>query len=153
MEHSFNPNPIIRMMKIFALAIIFSAGAFYFRTYIEGILYSLIYLVWIIAAVYMILIYSGSRFEVVTLGETSVKHTIGLLSQRNTVLPYAKITEKRYDQTLLERLVGLGTMHLDTAGGSAVAVHMLDVKKSDFKKVMEAVEKGAGKVRPDETGE
>ncbi len=151
MEQTFNPNPIIRILKISVLALIFSAGAFYFHTYLEGILYTLIYLVWIIAAVYMILIYSGSRFETVSLGETSVKHTVGVLSQRNTVLPYAKITEKRYDQSLLERVLGLGTMHLDTAGGASVAIHMYDVKRSDFDKILAAVEKGAGKVKPDET--
>ena len=60
-------------------------------------------------------------------------------------MPYVKITEAGYSQGLIQRIFGVGTLTLDTAGGSAVAIYLSDIKRSDIDEVLSEVREKSGK--------
>ncbi len=145
MAYSFNPNPILGGSRIIILSVILTVAAFFLQPYIERIFIPLVGLLWLIAILYVALIYAAAKFEVITLSETSVTHTKGVLSRRNVVLPYVKVTEATYSQTLMQRIFGVGTLHLDSAGGSMVAINVANIKKRDIDMIIADVNKKSGK--------
>jgi membrane protein YdbS with pleckstrin-like domain len=145
MQYSFNPNPIVGTLRILFLAILLSLIAYTFQTYIDRIFLALLGMTWLIAALYIAILYARAKFEVITMEEKAVRHTQGILSQKSVVLPYVKITEATYTQSLAQRLFSVGNLHLDSAGGALVAIHSMDIKKSDIDKIMADVRKNSGK--------
>ncbi len=145
MAYSFNPNPIIGGSRIIILSVILSIAAFFLQSYMERIFIPLVGLVWLIAIIYVALVYAVAKFEVISLSETSVTHTKGILSKRNVVLPYVKVTEATYTQTIMQRIFGVGTLHLDSAGGSMVAINVANIKKRDIDMIIADVNKKSGK--------
>jgi uncharacterized membrane protein YdbT with pleckstrin-like domain len=144
MPYSFNPNPILGALRILFLAILLSLIAFTFQNYIERIFLPLVGITWLIAVIYIAILYARAKFEVITLEDSSIRHTRGVLSQMSVVLSYSKITEATYTQTLMQRIIGVGNLHLDSAGGSMMAIHVQDVKKSDIDRTMENTRKKSG---------
>lgn len=145
MPYSFNPNPIVGALRILFLAILLSLIAFTFKDMIERIFIPLVGITWLVAVIYIAILYARAKFEVVTLEETSIKHTRGVLAQKSVVLSYSKITEATYTQTLFQRVIGIGDLHLDSAGGSFMAIHVNDVKKTDIDRTMENARNKSGK--------
>lgn len=144
MPYSFNPNPIVGALRILFLAILLSLIAFTFQKYIDRIFLALVGITWLIAAIYIAILYARAKFEVITLEDSTIRHTRGVLSQASVVLSYSKITEATYTQTLMQRIIGVGNLHLDSAGGSMMAIHVQDVKKADIDKTMENARKKSG---------
>lgn len=145
MQYSFNPNPIVGALRIFVLAILLSLIAFTFKDSIDRIFLPLVGITWLIAIIYIASLYARAKFELITMEEKAVRHTKGILMQKSVVLPYVKITEATYTQTLMQRILGVGDLHLDSAGGANVAIHSHDVKKSDIDLIMGDVRDKTGK--------
>jgi membrane protein YdbS with pleckstrin-like domain len=76
--------------------------------------------------------YASAKFELISLDEKSMRYTRGILFQHNVILPYAKITEATFAQTPLQRIFKVGTLRVDSAGGSVVAILVHDVNRSDI---------------------
>jgi membrane protein YdbS with pleckstrin-like domain len=111
---------------------------------IDRIFIPLVGITWLIAVIYIAILYARAKFEVITLEESAIRHTRGVLAQKSVVLSYSKITEATYTQTIFQRVIGIGNMHLDSAGGSMMAIHIMDVKKADIDKTMENARKKSG---------
>ncbi|MFH0884713.1 MAG: PH domain-containing protein [Candidatus Micrarchaeota archaeon] len=134
MAHSFHPHPIVGATKIFIMTILLSALVYLMRDVLERILFPLIAALWLIGIVFIMIAFIASRFQTLTLEENGMLYQSGILSTRRILLSYAKITETTYTQGLVQRLFGVGTLYVDTAGGSNVAIHMNDLKHSELKK-------------------
>ncbi len=145
MPYSFNPNPIVGVFRILFLAILLSLIAFTFKDMIDRIFLPLVGITWLVAIIYIAILYARAKFEVITLDENSIKYTRGVLAQHSVVLSYSKITESTSTQTLVQRIIGVGNLHLDSAGGSMMAIHMHDVKKADIDRTMENARNKSGK--------
>jgi membrane protein YdbS with pleckstrin-like domain len=93
----------------------------------------------------MLVAYLASRFQTLTLEENSMLFQSGIISTRRIMLPYSKITETSYAQGLLQRVFGVGTLNVDTAGGANVAIHIPDVRHEDMKAILSEIKARSGK--------
>jgi uncharacterized membrane protein YdbT with pleckstrin-like domain len=145
MARSFNPYPIVRCVKILAIAVMLTAGIYMLHEYVERIWGTLLAAVWLISLASAMLAYLSAKFHTLTLDETSMVYQSGVLSTRRIVIPYAKVTEASYTQGLVQRLFGVGTLNVDTAGGSNVAIHVQDVRHVHLVGILEEIRKKGGK--------
>ncbi len=118
------------------MALILTGLLFLIREFLDRVFVTLLMLLWLITFAFVLLAFLASRFHTLTLEENSIIYHSGIISTRNVILPYAKITEASYTQGLVQRVFGVGTLKIDTAGGSDVAIYLNDVKYDDLKKIL-----------------
>jgi len=91
------------------------------------------------------MIYENFTFE---LASKDIIIREGVITRKTTVIPYARIQDIRTERTLIERLLGLATLELETAGSSKVASETLIPgianKNELIAELMELVEKAKG---------
>ena len=145
MERSFHPYPIVAITRITLMSIILSSIILYLRDYIENIYITLLIVVWLIGLAFMLVAFISTRFQTLILEDNTMMFRSGLISLRKVVLPYAKITEASYTQGIIQRVFGVGTLLVDTAGGANVAIHMSDIKYADLKRILDEINSKGGK--------
>ncbi len=145
MAHSFHPYPIVAAVKIFLMDVLLSALFFFLRDYIESIFITLLLALWLIGFAFMLVAFLRSRFYTVTLEGNTLTYNSGILSLRNVVLPYERITEASFTQDVVQRIFGVGTLNVDTAGGSDIAIHVHDIRHKDLKAILAAINLKGGK--------
>jgi len=139
----FRPYPIITIARTMLTAIALSIALFLAREWIMGIFTSLLVAVWLVAIVYAAIAFVYSRFQLIIIEGQTITYKSGILSTRDIVLPFSKITETGYYQTLFQRIFGVGNLRLDTLGGSAIIVD--DILYRDMKTILAAVNGKTGK--------
>jgi uncharacterized membrane protein YdbT with pleckstrin-like domain len=138
MAYSFHPFPIISMAKAALLAVILSAALFLVRSFFQQYIYA-IALVWALAILYSAAISVLCGFKTITLDDNSITYKSGMLSTKQFILPYSKITEANYSQGLLERILGIGTLSVDTPGGTDTPIRLGGVRYSDIKRTLDRI--------------
>lgn len=58
------------------------------------------------------------RFDTITIAGNKLRHETGMTSKSTRTLELVKVQDVRVDQTLVERMLGLGTIRIETAGDS-----------------------------------
>ncbi|MCI0503729.1 PH domain-containing protein [Candidatus Micrarchaeota archaeon] len=145
MAHSFHPHPIVAVTKVVMMTVLLSILVLVMRELLERILYPLMASLWLVGIVFILVAYLASRFQTLTLEENSMLFQSGILATRRIMLPYSKITETSYVQGLVQRVFGVGTLNVDTAGGGNMAIHMPDVKHDDLKRILAEIRAKGGK--------
>jgi uncharacterized protein len=136
----FRPYPIITIARIMLIAIALTVVLFLTREWIAGIFTSLLIAIWLVAIVYAGIAFIYSGFRTITIEGQTIAYKAGILSTKNVILPFSKITERGYDQTLFQRIFGVGNLRLDTAGGSTVAISVENIRYQDMKTIFAAVD-------------
>lgn len=145
MAHSFHPYPIVAFIRISLTALALTALLFVAQQLIDRIFIVLIAAVWLLSFAFILIAYISSRLHTITLDENTITYRSGMLAIRRVVLPYSRITEASYTQSLLQRVLDVGTLYVDTAGGSAVAIYVNDIKQSDLVGILKEVNDKCGK--------
>lgn len=145
MARSFHPYPIVGVTKSVIIALFLGAVIFVLQGFLGLLAIPLFLAVAGISLLMIILAFTAARFHTLTIEESSISYQTGVLSTHSVVLPYPKITEASFTQGLIQRIFGVGTLNLDTAGGSVVAIHISDIKRSDIEEVMKEVKTKGGK--------
>lgn len=145
MGHSFRPYPVVAIVKLFVVAIAVSAMLLIIRDSISQILLDLLGLTWLVALFYMLVAYLQSRFHVIELQDQVINYNAGLISTKNIVIPYGRVMEASYTQSLVQRLFGVGNLIVDTAGSGNAAIRLYDVKYSDLKAILAEINTKSGK--------
>jgi putative membrane protein len=69
----------------------------------------------------------------------------GLFNKKVMFIPYARITNLRVNRGIMERIFGLGSLEIDTAGTGIVEVYMGGIPSGQLERLNEAVQgKGRG---------
>jgi membrane protein YdbS with pleckstrin-like domain len=144
MARSFHPYPAIAIAKLFLTALALSVLLYMVRDMLGQSLVTLLIVIWLITALYMLVAFLRSRLSTIELGEQSMTYQAGILSTRKVVLPYAKITEASYAQSLMQRLFGVGNLIVDTASGTPAAIRLDDVRYSDLKEILSVINSKTG---------
>jgi len=144
MTHSFNPNPVAEAIRLILLAFVFTIALLIFRESIKNIVHLIYFAVWGIALIKIAHLYVTARFHVVTLDKSTITYTKGILSQKKVILPYPRITETTFDQSLIQRLFNVGNLRIDSAGGTHIAIHVDNVQKKEVDKILEMINKKKG---------
>lgn len=145
MARSFHPYPIVGATKTFIIFTVLALALFVVRDFLGDYFIPAFILLGFIGGFLVILPFVASRFHTLTVEESNVSYHSGILSTRNIMLPYSRITEASYTQGLVQRLFGVGSLNLDTAGGADMAIRMVDVKYSDIKAILGEVKSKGGK--------
>ena len=145
MARSFHPYPIVGATKTSIIFLVLALALFIVRDFLGDYFLMAFLLLGFIGALLILLPFITARFHTLTVEESSVSYHAGIISTRNIMLPYSRITEASYTQGLVQRMFGVGSLNLDTAGGADMAIKMIDVKYSDIKAVLGEVKAKGGK--------
>lgn len=146
MSNSFHPYPVLGILRILVVALIFTPILLLGTILIGDLMVLIVLLFWAIAILKMLSIFLESRYHTVTMDENSVTYKKGIVSHHSMVLPYMKISEASYSQSIVQRIFKVGTLRLDTAGGSRMAIYVPDVRYEDLKMIVQEVKEKSGKV-------
>jgi uncharacterized membrane protein YdbT with pleckstrin-like domain len=144
MTFSFHPFPIAGMVKALAATLVLLAAFFLIRDFLGGEWMPLSAVVGLAGLAVVFMRFLASRFRTISLDEKSVTYSSGIVSSRKITLPYSKITEASFDQNLVQRVFGVGTLNVDTAGGTPIAINVQDVRSGDYKTLMEKLNSHSG---------
>ena len=129
------------MRSAFGLALLIVI--FYFlRGLISGYFIPLSVIISILVAFRILLYFFFAHFQTVTLEEKTFVYSSGILSHKQVTLPYSKITEANYSQGILERLLGVATLKIDSAGFSDSQIRLTDIRFSDVEKTLDMINSG-----------
>ena len=145
MAHSFNPHPVVPAVRIVITIIIVSAAVYLIRDLLGELLLTILIVIWLIGLFYIFLAFLMAKFHRVSLDGNTITYNSGILSIRKIVLPYSRITEASFNQSLLQRIFGVGTLNVDTAGGANMAIHVNDIKHSDLQRILDLINRRSGR--------
>lgn len=145
MKHSFHPYPIVAATKLLLFAVILSIVLFFFRDFFGGFFQLIIAILWLWILLRVLLAFLRAKFHTIFLDDHSVTYQSGIIARKRIVLPYARITEASYTQGIMQRLFAVGTLKLDSAGGSLIAIHVPDIRQKELQNILLEVNKKAGK--------
>lgn len=134
------PYPIITITRVVLIALLFSAILFLAREWFLGIFGQLLGAIWLVAVIYASVAFIHSRFKTLSVEGQTLTYRSGILSSKSIVVPFSKITERAYDQKLLERVFGIGTLKLDSMGGSTIVVE--NIRYPEMKAILAAIDAG-----------
>jgi len=77
-----------------------------------------------------------SRFVSLEVRDSDMLVKKGMLNVSTSIVPYRNITDARYSQALVERLFGLGTLEIDTAG-SQDTIRIYSIRSSDADEILQ----------------
>jgi uncharacterized membrane protein YdbT with pleckstrin-like domain len=66
----------------------------------------------------VLVLHLKQRFHVLTIGGGKLRSETGMLSKTTRTMDLAKIQDVRVDQTLVQRMLGTGSIYIETAGES-----------------------------------
>jgi len=141
MTESFNPVPIVAAVKYIVSAVLLSVALFIIGFIIGGLAYLLILLMWAVTLFKIAIAFLRAQYHVLTLEKNTITYTYGIISRNQTVLPYSRVTEASYDQGFLQRIFKVGTLRIDSAGGSRIAVYLPDIRDKDLKRILKKINK------------
>jgi len=145
MAHSFHPHPVMAAAKIILYVLFLTVLLVLGRNMFQDLLIQFLAIIWLGGAFFVGLGFIMAKFQVITLDENTISYSTGILATKRVTLPYARITETSYAQGILERILGVGTVSIDTAGGSDVAIRVGNVRYSDIKKLLQEIGEKTGK--------
>ncbi len=64
------------------------------------------------------------------LSHTGVAHETGVLSKHRTALHYSKISDVTVDQSVVQRLLGIGNLDVNTAGSEKKEISFKNIQKA-----------------------
>lgn len=92
------------------------------------------------------------RFTKITIGGDRLRYESGILSKTTRNLQLSKIQDVRVDQTLLQRLFGIGNLAIETAGEtSRLTIAQIDAAQEVAEEIMDAAQ-GKGPRKKGEDG-
>ncbi len=139
MSNIFHPYPLIAGLKSTIVAVIAILLVMFIRGYMP-ILPSWIELAIIgVLLLDFIILTLHAYTRTVRLDDAALVYTCGIISQHSTSLPYSKITESSFNQNILERFFAVGTLRVDTPGGTGVAVILTNMRKADVKCILDKI--------------
>ena len=141
MQKRIHPNPIVSQVKIILFAILVSILLILARDYLQSIFIQALVIVWIASIGYCAFLAIIEQFISLDIGDSDLIYKKGILSMKTTLIPYSKITDTRFNQTFFERLFGLGTLEVDTAGSDQIAVLVYGIHYLDADEVLKHVRK------------
>ncbi len=148
MAYSYHPHPIVGATKVFIIAAILTVLLLFSGILLGGLSFILLLVVWAISILQMAVLFVRAHYQTITLDENAITYTAGIISRQRVVLPHQRISEASYNQGLVQRIFGVGTLTIDTAGGAHMAVRLADVRKNDLMKTLREINKKGGREEP-----
>lgn len=138
---TIHPNPIVGQAKAIVFVLVFSIILYLAREHFNGHFLLLLAIAWALAIAAIVLLYILNLFISLEVGESDLLYRKGILNTKKVLVPYSRITDTRYAQSLAERIFGVGTLEVDTAGDSSISIIMPGVNSAHADAVMNHIRK------------
>jgi len=145
MPQSFHPFPIVSALNVLISGIIISIVMFILMLFLGPLIVIAVILIWAAVILRIMTLFIMAQYRILTLENDSITYQVGIISQHTTSLPYSRISESGYNQTFAERLFGVGTLRIDTAGGSFMAIHIKVMRRRDLETIIKKIKGKSGK--------
>jgi uncharacterized membrane protein YdbT with pleckstrin-like domain len=110
-------HPSARLLKPFYWAAAIIAGViFFFNNNNPGSNLEWLLIVPALIVVWTLFKHLKLRMTKLTVSPGKLRYETGMFSRSVRTMELAKVQDVRVDQTLMERMLGLGTIHVETAG-------------------------------------
>ena len=97
---------------------------------------STLYIAWMLVAICGVVLFGYGLLwrltSVFTVSSLYVSSTTGILSMKHMRIPVNRIIDYRVDTPLFERILGLASVHIDTAGGENIVMQQLSQHNVDL---------------------
>lgn len=154
MEHIINPcvrKPILRVIVFgIIVAVIFDfinrelLSRFGLKAPEEMLWYWGVLIVFLIILAWVI-----SRFKYLKIEPEYILMRKGILGVKETRIVYSRVTHCSFEQNIIDRLLNICTLHINTAGTNSVEMLFPDIEKDDAKEIIDLVEKKTMGTKPD----
>ena len=145
MPHKFHPYPIVQVVKLFIFAVLFSLLFIFLSGRFGDMEYAIVTVIWLLCIFLALRAFISAQFQTIMLEDATITYLSGVLSRDRVILPYAKITEATFRQSIIQRMFGVGTLFVDSAGGSTVAIYLEDIRSDELEKIVKAINKKVDK--------
>jgi putative membrane protein len=81
-----------------------------------------------------------ARIQYIEVKDEGLSVHKGLFNKNVMFIPYARITNLRVNRSIIERVFGLGSLEIDTAGTGMVEVQMAGIASRYLERLQEAVQ-------------
>ena len=113
----FHPSPVPDLLRIAFGVIIFSL-IFYFLSDLLGDVSITFVEFFVVLGLFSACgAWTDCRFKTLEVDDINITYTIGILSTKTAVVPFTRITNVIVTRSFLERILGLGSIVIDTPGG------------------------------------
>ena len=130
MSNIINPSGLPTYLRAIIIALIFSVIVSYISN-INAIsslfgrfISPAITIVWVAALLVSVLKWISNRFVSIEILDNELVYKSGIINTKSVTVSYTQITNVNIERTLFQRLLGLGTLDIDTASGT----HEADIK-------------------------
>jgi uncharacterized membrane protein YdbT with pleckstrin-like domain len=132
---------LVRFAYIFAALFAIAVAGYAAMAHLPGMYYLLALPLFIIAVAAKSHI--ALRFVVLSVDNGKLRYTEGMLSRSSRTLELSKIQDVRVDQTLTQRMLGLGDLTLETAGETGrLSMRGIDEPQRVADRILELAHKG-----------
>ena len=138
-SETYRAKPFVPIAKSSIIAVVILVAIFQFREALSEFFLPIMGAVIFLAMIKNILIVIKTRERFIRLEENALVYGVGLLSMKEYIMPYNKITEANYTQSIIERIFGLGTLKVDSPGGTDTPVVLPYAAKSDVNRILEVI--------------
>lgn len=139
MDRTFHPYPIGGALKTAIIAAFFLIVAFLLRDYIKDYLIHVTLAIVLLALVRGALYFLFAHFHTIILNHSSVTYRSGIISRHEVTIPYSKVSEAKYSQGLIDRILNVGSLRVDSPGGTNEAIYLADIRMSDIKLTIDTI--------------
>jgi len=87
------------------------------------------------------------KFRFLKIEEDGLMKQTGVFSVHELRIRYEKITHSNFNQTFLERILGIGTLKVDTAGTGAVELVFHDIEHTKAREIIKLIEERGSQIR------
>ena len=137
-----HPNRIARQVSVLFYAIVLSAVVYFIGTFAAYVFIPGMMVVWGLAIIYILYYGIGARFVHIDVRDSELLYKRGIINVHNTTIPFGSITESAYNQSMLMRLLGVGTLEIHT--GSNHKIHIPNLPYKEVQGVLQIMAKSRG---------
>jgi uncharacterized membrane protein YdbT with pleckstrin-like domain len=124
-----HPNRIAWYLHTLIYAIIFSALIYLASEIIPFILTPALSVVWALAILFIIYHAIGARFVTLEIKDNELIYKKGIINIHSVTIPFNRITEFGYNQSILNRLLGVGILEIHTGSYHKTLIPNLTYKE------------------------
>ncbi len=143
MSYSFHPSHIVHMAKAILFVLVFGSLIFLIRGIFGDFFLPIEGGIITIGIIFAAIKYAQGQSYTVTIEDRDITYAYGIVSTKKFILPIDKITEANFSQNLVQKIFGLGTLDVDTPGGTNMVLQLPDVKMADIQKIVDLVDEKA----------
>lgn len=139
MAYSFHPFPVVSIISAAVMTSALSALVYLLRDFLGDFFMLVLVLMLAIGFLRILNLLVMSQTLSITLSDSGIIYARGIFARKEVVLPYSQVTEASFTQGILQRLLGIANLDIDTPGGANMAIHFSDARYEDVKRVLDRI--------------